>query len=57
MIEDGQVIELLPERAVLHRPIGILCHADKRRSAIVNAFCQHLHASARRAMSGVARKR
>lgn len=56
MIEDGIVTELLPDRTVLHRPIGILCQADKRKSAIVNSFCQVLHIFARNAMGKKADK-
>ncbi len=51
MIENGTIVELLPDRTVLHRPIGILCQSTKRKSAIVNSFCQDLHRFARRAMA------
>jgi LysR family pca operon transcriptional activator len=54
MIEDQSIVELLPDRTVPHRPIGILCQADRRRSAIVNGFCQTLHVFARKAMDNTA---
>jgi DNA-binding transcriptional LysR family regulator len=57
IIADGQIVELLPDRAVPHRPIGILCQTDKRKSAIVNAFCQHLHGSAQQAMTSTGGRR
>ncbi len=52
LLEERQIVELLPEHTVMHRPIGILCQVGKRKSAIVNSFYRDLHRFARRAMAG-----
>jgi DNA-binding transcriptional LysR family regulator len=57
MIDDGAIIELLPNQTILHRPIGILCQSTKRKSAIINSFCQDLHRFARRAMAKATKDR
>ena len=53
LIDEGHVVELVPDRTAIHRPIGILCQASKRNSAIVNSFYADLHRFARRAMAKV----
>jgi DNA-binding transcriptional LysR family regulator len=51
LIDEGHVVELVPDRTAIHRSIGILCQAAKRNSAIVNSFYADLHRFARRAMA------
>jgi DNA-binding transcriptional LysR family regulator len=51
LIDEGHVVELVPDRTAIHRSIGILCQTAKRNSAIVNGFYADLHRSARRAMA------
>lgn len=57
LIDEGHVVELVPERTAIHRSIGILCQAAKRNAAIVNSFHADLHRFARRAMTNAAKGR
>ena len=57
LIDEGHVIELVPDRTAIHRSIGILCQTAKRHSAIVNGFSADLHRFARRAMANVTSNR
>lgn len=57
LIRDRELVELLPDRSVPHRTIGILRHPGRRKSALVEQFRRELHKHARQAMARQARGR